>query len=229
MVTGCTKTTSVRHVSGYNKSMLARKEILVLPMQTEVYTLDAGSRKERKYDYEDHLEALLKQEIILAAQKKGLRVKLLHKRDIRAQKLDDLVSRFRKGYNNAYIALYTPLLWSEEKAFSITQNLGESAIVLGEKTGGDVFILIDYVQMIQTNGARTRDFLMQIAFGSSESESNSDNLTMSIGIVDAARGRVLWTNATTNPQPFATSIFSSRDKSEVENFHRVINTLLSQL
>ncbi|MGX6960818.1 MAG: hypothetical protein ACIPMY_06440 [Rickettsia endosymbiont of Pentastiridius leporinus] len=227
IATGCTKTTSVRHVSGYNKSMLARKEILVLPMQTEVYTLDAGNRKERKYDYEDHLEELLKQEIILAAQKKGLRVKLLRRKDIRDQKLDDLVSRFRKDYNNAYTTLYTPLLWAEEKAFSITQNLNDSAVILGEKTGGDVFLLIDYAQMIKTNGARTKDFLMQVAFGCSAS--NSDNLTMSIGIVDATRGRVLCTNTTATPQPFSTSIFCTRDKSEVENFHRVINSLLSQL
>ncbi|MCX4080145.1 hypothetical protein N7280_06095 [Rickettsia rhipicephali] len=46
-------------------------------MQTEVYMLDIGNCKERKYDYEDHLEELLKQEISLAMQKNGLRVKLL--------------------------------------------------------------------------------------------------------------------------------------------------------
>lgn len=55
-------------------------------MQTEVYTLDIGNCKERKYDYEDHLEELLKQEISLAMQKNGLRVKLLHNKDIRTQK-----------------------------------------------------------------------------------------------------------------------------------------------
>lgn len=82
-------------------------------MQTEVYTLDIGNCKERKYDYEDHLEELLKQEISLAMQKNGLRVKLLHNKDIRTQKLDDLVSRFRSSYNNTYTALYTPLLWPE--------------------------------------------------------------------------------------------------------------------
>ncbi|HJD55061.1 MAG TPA: hypothetical protein LFW21_00010 [Rickettsia endosymbiont of Pyrocoelia pectoralis] len=137
------------------------------------------------------------------------------------------MSRFRKDYNNAYTTLYTPLLWPQEKAFSITQNLNDSAMILGEKTGGDVFILIDYAQMIKTNGARTKDFLMQVAFGCSAS--NSDNLTMSIGIVDAARSRILWTNTTVTPQPFATSIFSTRDKSEVENFHSVMGSLLSQL
>ncbi|KJV61092.1 hypothetical protein [Rickettsia amblyommatis] len=69
--------------------ILLYKEILVLPMQTEVYTLDIDNCKERKYDYEDHLEELLKQEISLAMQKNGLRVKLLHNKDIRIQKLDD--------------------------------------------------------------------------------------------------------------------------------------------
>nr|WP_016926564.1 hypothetical protein [Rickettsia conorii] len=79
-------------------------------MQTEVYTLDIGNCKERKYNYEDHLEELLKQEISLAMQKNGLRVKLLYNKDIRTQKLDDLVSRFRSSYNNTYTVLYTPLL-----------------------------------------------------------------------------------------------------------------------
>ncbi|MGG2344701.1 hypothetical protein [Rickettsia amblyommatis] len=52
----------------------------------------------------------MKQEISLAMQKNGLRVKLLHNKDIRIQKLDDEVSRCRSSYNNAYTALYTPLL-----------------------------------------------------------------------------------------------------------------------
>ncbi|APZ30446.1 hypothetical protein [Rickettsia conorii] len=63
-------------------------------MHTEVYTLDIGNCKERKYDYEDHLEELLKQEISLAMQKNGLRVKLLHNKDIRTQKLDDFSISF---------------------------------------------------------------------------------------------------------------------------------------
>ncbi|XVN40338.1 MAG: hypothetical protein RCO49_05750 [Rickettsia endosymbiont of Argas persicus] len=88
--------------------------------------------------------------------------------------------------------LYTPLLWDQEQAYSITQNLGEPTLALGKKTGGDIFILIDYAQMIKTNGARTRDFLMNVAFGCSVT--NADNITMSIGIVDAKRSRILWTN-----------------------------------
>ncbi|WP_016917157.1 hypothetical protein [Rickettsia honei] len=67
-------------------------------MQTAVYTLDICNCKERKYNYEDHLEELLKQEISLAMQKNGLRVKLLYNKDIRTQKLDDLVSCFRSSY-----------------------------------------------------------------------------------------------------------------------------------
>ncbi|WP_392505608.1 hypothetical protein ACE5D9_04245 [Rickettsia sp. 2024-CO-Wats] len=39
----------------------------------------------------------MQQEISLAMQKNGLRVKLLHHKDIRTQKLDDLVSRTHKS------------------------------------------------------------------------------------------------------------------------------------
>ncbi|BBJ32143.1 hypothetical protein RAS_12520 [Rickettsia asiatica] len=124
------------------------------------------------------------------------------------------------------LLIYTPLLWPEEKAFSITQNIGEPAVILGEKTGADIFVLLNYVQMIKTNGARTRDFLMS-AFGCSVS--NADNIFMSIGIVEAKSGRILWTNATPQAQPFSSSIFSSHDKSEIGNFHAVINMLLSPL
>ncbi|CAK6508645.1 hypothetical protein [Rickettsia helvetica] len=81
-----------------------------------------------------------------------------------------------------------PLLWPEEKAFSITQNIGEPAVILGEKTGADIFVLLNYIQMIKTNGARTRDFLMS-AFGCSVS--NADNIFMSIGIVEAKSGNGL--------------------------------------
>nr|WP_016926563.1 hypothetical protein [Rickettsia conorii] len=65
--------------------------------------------------------------------------------------------------------------------------------MLGEKIGADIFVLLNYVQMIKTNGARTHDFLMS-ALGCSVS--NADNIFMSIGIVEAKSGRILWTNAT---------------------------------
>ncbi|UZW38512.1 hypothetical protein [Rickettsia conorii] len=108
----------------------------------------------------------------------------------------------------------------------MTQNIGEPVIMLGEKTGADIFVLLNYVQIIKTNGARTRDFLMS-ALGCSVS--NADNIFMSIGVVEAKSGRILWTNAMPQAQPFSSSIFSSRDKSEMGNFHSVINMLLSPL
>ncbi|MFA1688052.1 hypothetical protein ABVF33_00560 [Candidatus Rickettsia barbariae] len=98
--------------------------------------------------------------------------------------------------------------------------------MLGEKTGADIFVLLNYVQMIKNNGARTHDFLMS-ALGCSVS--NADNIFMSIGIVEAKGGRILWTNATPQAQPFSSSIFSSCDKSEIVNFYSVINMLLSPL
>ncbi|BDU59809.1 hypothetical protein FLA4_02190 [Candidatus Rickettsia kotlanii] len=52
---------------------------------------------------------------------------------------------------------------------------------------------------------------------------------MSIGIVEAKSGRILWTNAMPQVQPLSSSVFSSRDKSEIGNFHSVINMLLSPL
>ncbi|MFV9930410.1 MAG: hypothetical protein AB8U82_06245 [Rickettsia endosymbiont of Haemaphysalis japonica] len=155
-------------------------------------------------------------------QKNGLRVSYCTTKILEHKSLMILVSRFCSSYNNTYTALYTPLLWPEEKAFSMTQNIGEPVIMLGEKTGADIFVLLNYVQMIKTNGARTRDFLMS-ALGCSVS--NADNIFMSIGIVEAKSGRILWTNATPQAQPFSSSIFSSRDKSEIGNFHSVINML----
>lgn len=200
---GCTNMTSVRHISGYNKTMLAHKEILILPLQIEVYTLDVSNRKERKYDYEDHLEELLKQETLLAIQKSGLRAKLLYKKDIRSQKLDDIVAHVVRSYNNACEELYPSLFLEEGQAFSITQNIGKPAIVLGEKTGSDLFVLINYSQMIKTNGARTRDFLMS-AFGCPASE--ADTIFMSVAIIEAKSGRILWANATPNAQPGSVQI-----------------------
>ncbi|BDU59810.1 hypothetical protein FLA4_02200 [Candidatus Rickettsia kotlanii] len=55
----------------------------------------------------------------------------------------------------------------------MTQDIGEPVIILGEKTGADIFVLLNYVQMIKTNGARTRDFLIS-ALGCSVS--NVDNV-----------------------------------------------------
>ncbi|AXU07200.1 hypothetical protein GRX81_01375 [Rickettsia japonica] len=77
--------------------------------------------------------------------------------------------------------------------------------MLGEKTGADIFVLLNYVQIIKTNGARTRDFLMS-ALGCSVS--NADNIFMSIGVVEAKSGRILWTNAKCPKHNHLVALFS---------------------
>ncbi|WP_342270310.1 hypothetical protein [Rickettsia endosymbiont of Orchestes rusci] len=232
ITSGCAKVTSIRHVAGYNNNMVQPKEILILPPQVEVYTLDISSRKERMYNYEDHLEELIRREIPLAIQENGFRVKLLHRRDIRDQKLDNVVSRLRDSYNSAHKTLYTPLLWEESKAFSITQNVGEAAVTLGQQTNSDILLLIDYAQIIKTNGARARDFAMSLIFNNSSVTENADNSVLAVGIVDTKTGNILWTNMSSTSQDLyscAISNFSSRDKVEIANLHKLIKAILMPL
>lgn len=145
------------------------------------------------YDYETHIEGTISDIILTSLADKGLRVKLLRKKDIHDQKLGNIVSNLRRQYNTAREVLYTPLNWDHKKAFSVVKNIGSTTKDLREKTGGDLLIFVDYVGAIKTTGARTLDFATSLILGSTAVK-DADNSSIVIGIVDAKSGDVLWMN-----------------------------------
>ena len=160
----CTPTTTLRHHLEYKDNIKNARDAIVLPAMAEVNTVGVGGRKERMYDYETHVESIINDIVVTSLADKGLRVKLLRKKDIHDQKLGNIISNLRKTYNVAREELYTPLNWEHKKAFSIVKNIGSTAKDLREKTGSDLLIFVDYLGAIKTTGARTLDFATSLSY-----------------------------------------------------------------
>jgi hypothetical protein len=187
--------TMERHSAGYEGQIIQANNILIIPPAAEINTIGAFGSKERMHDYEYHLEDVIQREIVPAIETKGFKAKALSKQEVIEQNLNNLVMQLRDIYNDETKNLYNPLLWDEEKAFAINQNIGKIAIDLGEKTGTDLILVSSYNGAIKTNSARAAEFALAMFAIHSETSGQNDRAVMTIGIIDAKNGNVLWNNA----------------------------------
>lgn len=188
--------TMERHNSFYEGEIIQRNNVLIIPPVAEIAMVDTFGKRERMHDYEYHMEDLIHSEIYPLIREKGYNPIYLSKKDIVEKKLNNLVMQLRDIYDEETKALYKPALWEEEKAFSITENIGKIAVDLGKKTNTDLILVLDYDLSIKTSGARTAGFMLaMISYSARSQVENNDVATMKIGIIDTKNGNVLWTNA----------------------------------
>lgn len=232
VLSGCAKTTTVRHRADYDSVISRHVEVLILPPQAEVNMVDISNRKERMCNYEYHLEDLIADTVITAIQEKGFRAKLLRKKDIHDQGLYGDYMHLRQSYDLVREELYAQLRWEEEKAFNITKKVNpEAAIALGKKTNTDIILMTDYAGAVKTNGARTRDFVMSILWSPSAIE-GADKSVIIIGMIDARTGNILWTNLISDSKDLYACAFdtlSSQKKVEQERLNQLIKSILNPL
>ncbi|MES2215517.1 MAG: hypothetical protein V4485_05870 [Pseudomonadota bacterium] len=230
LLSGCAKTTSIRHSANYLDNLRGSKEIIILPPKVEINMVDTGGRRERMYDYEDHLAKVVEQQAKEVMSKIGYRVKALHKKDLHEQKLMDHTMALTHTYDTAREELYGSVLWKEDVAFSINKPLSPEVILLGSAVKGDIFLMIDYVGSIKTNGARAVAFAMSLLTG--VGAENADNAAMIVGLIDAKTGAVIWSNIVSESHCVITSAvtnLSSQDKIEIARLDRMLERVFQPL
>jgi hypothetical protein len=239
----CTKKTTIRYAANYQDAINKSHQVLILPPNVEVNTVDIGNKKTRMYNYEEHLASLMTEQLTTALQKHGFRTKIFHKKDIKEQELYDSLMLLRKAYNPILEELYSPLDWEIKKATAITKNAGEHTIKIGEKTESDILIFTDYARNVKTNGARTLGFITDFFTGPiyaykpnelrpiliNPSE-NVDQALMVIALIDAKNGNILWTNFSGIKSDLCSSMLfeSSNDKkTDIKHLDKIIAITLS--
>jgi hypothetical protein len=229
LASACVPQTTLRHSSTYSKTLQASGDMLVLPAEITVNTVDIGNQKERMYNYEYHLEELFNQQLIAALAKKGYRAHSIKKQDIHERQLDDALIRLRQRYNTATTELYTPRFMEKTAALSITKNLGEAPAEIGQRTGSNLLILADYSSAVKTSGARTKDLAISLLIGGSNT---ADTSAMSLSIIDATSGTILWSHIMDDTKTiYSSALDNMRDADSVDNarFAQLINNLLAPL
>ena len=230
LTSSCANMTTIRHSADYDHQSLQNRKILLLPARAEVSMVGIGS-SERMYDYEYHIEDLIIQELMPFLIEKNYKVKNLHKKELSNKNLADAYLGLRDSYDRVREELYTQSLLEEEKAFSITHNLGKQAKDLGQLTGSDILLVVDYVATNKTSGARALDLATNILFGS-ESHEETNKAVMIIGIIDAKNGNIIWTNMGVQIHDLFWAAFdnlSEGDKLDRQNLNYIIKNILADL
>jgi hypothetical protein len=227
---GGVRTTTVRHSVDYAK-ILKENNLALLPSEVVVNMVNAGNGQERMYNYEYHMEEVISREVVAAFNAKGYRVTAVRKADIHTQKLSHELVDMRAEYGRVYKSLYMPYAMDEKLAFTVRRDIGTKAASLGEKTNSPVLVLVDYAGSVKTNGARAKDFAMDVLLGTRQS-SNAEGAVLSIGLVEAATGAILWSNMGAESEDIygsALDNLSSQDEVETKRVKQLVTRVLSPL
>ncbi len=185
---GCSMTPE-RHMSGYESVVAKQKDVVVVPAVV-VYT----NNKERMRTYESHLKKIIDLEMIPAIQEKGFNVKMLTYKDIHDQKLQRVMKQLDEEYVSKHRILYQRNLWSEKEAFNILENLGSSAVELGEATKSDLLVFVDFASASKEAAPRTHEAIAGFFLGRPLEKRFLEASIIDIGIIDAKTGNLLWMN-----------------------------------
>ncbi len=225
VTTACgSKYTTIRQSPDYSQQKVKHSEIIILPTDAVVNTVDFSGSKERMYDYESHVEDLFSQSLTSTLRKNGYTTTSLSKRDIHNKGISGQVLRVKQNYATIRDELYKSNLMPEEQALSTSQNIGKPELNLKSGSKPTLLLLSDYVADVKTSGARTKDVLVDALIGS-RTASSADVGRFVVGIVDANNGALLWSNTSTDAKDAYIGAFERVHSSDHEIDKKRVNRL----
>lgn len=235
VLTACSNTT-IRKNANFVESDVLAHEIISLPTEAVVNTVDFGGKKERMHDYEYYIEDKINEALIAYLNQNGVGATLLNKKNIHDKGLSKNALMLRESFDANIEELYKAYVMPEEKAFAITNKVDLHNLVLGNKDN-QLFLLSNYVADVKTSGARTADFLAGVASayfgGHNSSADQAEAAKIIVGLVDAKTGLLLWSNAYTLVKDSFSSMFESMgkksEKVDEERAKHVAETVLRPL
>jgi hypothetical protein len=147
ILVGCAPITT-RQAPNYKNILANYKTMVLLPVKVEMKSIDASGKEERFYDYEYHLEILVKDNIIPEMRSRGFDVSFLNRKDAHDKGIYNEVLQLRSKYNDEMKILHEPK-FNKKNASSIDINLGKYATEIGEATGADVIAVVDFLDIIE--------------------------------------------------------------------------------
>ena len=86
-------------------------------------------------------------------------------------------------------------------------------------------IALDYARDVKTNGARTKDFMVDLLIGGNNF-AKADASTIIVGIIDAKTGNLLWTNLHSDLQGgFSLDNLSSEEKVAAKRIKQILEEI----
>jgi hypothetical protein len=192
----CANNTTQRHVPEYRSILGQNRNILILPPEVVVYSVESSGSKKRMYDYEYNLESIIIDQMIPTLQNKGFSARLLSRKEIHEQNLHEEVARLNGIYGTNRDELY------------VNKNVGQAAATIGSKNNSNLLLLTDYARSIKTSGLKTLNVMTDLFLGTRTS-AEGDVAVVVVGIIEAKTGRIIWAN---HEKDIRSSFSSSSDK-----------------
>ena len=211
VLTSCAPITT-RQTSNYKEVIARYNTMVLLPVEVEINSVDAGRKTKRFYDYEYHLESLVKDNIIPEMRLKGFKISFLSRKDAHDRGIYNEVLQLRQKYNEEIKALHGPK-FKEKNASSIDVNFGQYATRIGEVEYSDLIMIVDFSGYAKTSGAVALSFLTGMVTGV-HTGGPSAGSSMLISIIDAKTGNLLWNNTALEADAFFTSSSSNRARQD---------------
>lgn len=214
-LSGCSTGTSVRHISQYQDVLNNYNKVVILPVEVEINSIDSSGKGIRLYDYEYHMEELVRDKVIPEMRDKGFQVKFLSRKEIHDGNLYDAVTKLRMQYKEVANDLYKTTLMDKKDAFEIKRNFRDLASILRKATDSDLIMVVDFSGFGKTSNAVALEFVFAVLTKTYSSSADSGAVMM-IGIIDAHNGDLLWSNVSPS-QPMPSSRKTVEEKDRLDN------------
>lgn len=188
--------TLVRSRSNYYNNILGQ-EILILPAKTKVEIVDIAGKKYIKTADEDYLHNILQPILVEELARHSINSKIITQSEIDSLDLREDYCSLQDKNSEIISHLYFSKKLNPHKAFNIDANFDMDLKNFTAKTDCNILIMLEYHKIIQTNGARMRNFLLSLINGldgGSTTAEAGDLSVISINIIDARTGDFLWSN-----------------------------------
>lgn len=197
-LTACGNYTTARSSSDY-ADIISKHNMLILPVNATAYTVSHGS-EERMYDYENHIEPIIADELSEALEAKGYNNDILYKEDLkkgrRYQQYDVFTDVFDSGINTIY---ENQEMSKKEVAANTDLRFDGKAKKLSAKVSAPVLVYANYTEKVKTSGMEAAEFaagvLVAALTGVGASSGPPDSAVLRVSIIDGDQDRLLWSNA----------------------------------
>ncbi len=213
---GCDNTTA-RYTEDY-AAKLDKSELLILPPYAEASMVNAAGSETRKYDYEEHIEPILADELQKKLEEKGYRARILRKKDLMNNQNYVPYAAFKESFKTAYEAAYKKgEVVKRDEAKKSLIHLDGRARSLGDRLQAPVMVYVDYNEKNSSNDAQAAQFaagvVMQLLTGTNTS-APPDKARLVVAIIDGKDDKVLWTNpgASAGGGPIAAMVYTDEEQ-----------------
>lgn len=221
--------TSVRSAPNFESTLLERtrsRQNVMAALPPEIVVVEHSMNGSKRMDqYEYGLENIAPGQVVAVLQQKGYYPRNVQRRALHDAGQMRTYSDVRQVYSEKVKALYAQPM-KEEVAFNTRVNLGDKAVALGTAAGSDVLVFIDYSGDVASSGKQIMDTAMGVLFGAHQYYPS----TLTVALVDAKTGELLWSNQSIDPNGI--SIKRNAEAQQTEDYkhmHEMAEKLFSEL